>query len=88
MSKEPRSGRGEILECQVMWEPDSKKNTLMDRFRAAVSAACGLALGECACGPGLPGHLPRSEGPPDGGGPCSWGRDAPFSWAFLAGSLS
>ncbi|XP_019504422.1 PREDICTED: acetoacetyl-CoA synthetase [Hipposideros armiger] len=44
MSKEPRSGRGEILECQVMWEPDSKKNTLMDRFRAAVSAACGLAL--------------------------------------------
>nr|XP_015099252.1 acetoacetyl-CoA synthetase isoform X2 [Vicugna pacos] len=44
MSKEPRSGREEILECQVMWEPDSKKNTQMDRFRAAVGAACGLAL--------------------------------------------
>uniref|UniRef100_A0A8B9X9I0 Acetoacetyl-CoA synthetase n=1 Tax=Bos mutus grunniens TaxID=30521 RepID=A0A8B9X9I0_BOSMU len=27
-----------------MWEPDSKKNTQMDRFRAAVGAACGLAL--------------------------------------------
>ncbi|XP_060049255.1 acetoacetyl-CoA synthetase isoform X2 [Erinaceus europaeus] len=44
MSKEPRAGREEILECQVMWEPDSKKNTQMDRFRAAVSAACGRAL--------------------------------------------
>ncbi|XP_073737407.1 acetoacetyl-CoA synthetase [Callorhinus ursinus] len=44
MSKQPRSGREEILECQVMWEPDSKKNTQMDRFRAAVGAACGLAL--------------------------------------------
>ncbi|KAM7051175.1 acetoacetyl-CoA synthetase isoform 1-T1 [Molossus nigricans] len=45
MSKQPRAGRDEILECQVMWEPDSKRNTQMDRFRAAVSAACGLALG-------------------------------------------
>ncbi|XP_053783637.1 acetoacetyl-CoA synthetase isoform X3 [Desmodus rotundus] len=44
MSKEPRAGREEILEGQVMWEPDSKKITLMDRFRAAVGAACGLAL--------------------------------------------
>ncbi|XP_042090443.1 acetoacetyl-CoA synthetase isoform X2 [Ovis aries] len=44
MSKEPRAGREEILECQVMWEPDTKKNTQMDRFRAAVGAACGLAL--------------------------------------------
>nr|XP_031298352.1 acetoacetyl-CoA synthetase isoform X2 [Camelus dromedarius] len=44
MSKEPRAGREEILECQVMWKPDSKKNTQMDRFRAAVGAACGLAL--------------------------------------------
>uniref|UniRef100_A0A8I4A3Y3 Acetoacetyl-CoA synthetase n=1 Tax=Callithrix jacchus TaxID=9483 RepID=A0A8I4A3Y3_CALJA len=44
MSKEERAGREEILECQVMWEPDSKKNTQMDRFRAAVGAACGLAL--------------------------------------------
>lgn len=46
MSQEPRAGRDEILEGQVMWEPDSKKITLMDRFRAAVGAACGLALGE------------------------------------------
>ncbi|XP_029777491.1 acetoacetyl-CoA synthetase [Suricata suricatta] len=44
MSKEPRAGREEILECQVMWEPDGKKNTQMDRFRAAVGAAFGLAL--------------------------------------------
>ncbi|XP_024614324.1 acetoacetyl-CoA synthetase isoform X2 [Neophocaena asiaeorientalis asiaeorientalis] len=44
MSKEPRGGREEILECQVMWEPDSKKNTQMDRFRAVVGAAYGLAL--------------------------------------------
>ena len=55
MSKEPRAGREEILECQVMWEPDSKKNTQMDRFRAAVGAACGLALGECGVSvPGAP----------------------------------
>ncbi|XP_057347311.1 acetoacetyl-CoA synthetase isoform X2 [Manis pentadactyla] len=44
MSQELRAGRDEILECQVMWEPDSKKNTQMDRFRAAVGAACGIAL--------------------------------------------
>ncbi|KAK2495424.1 hypothetical protein MC885_016745 [Smutsia gigantea] len=44
MSKELRAGRDEILECKVMWEPDSKKNTQMDRFRAAVGAACGMAL--------------------------------------------
>ncbi|XP_032510314.1 acetoacetyl-CoA synthetase isoform X3 [Phocoena sinus] len=44
MSKEPQGGREEILECQVMWEPDSKKNTQMDRFRAVVGAAYGLAL--------------------------------------------
>lgn len=50
MSKEERAGREEILECQVMWEPDSKKNTQMDRFRAAVGAACGLALGESRAG--------------------------------------
>lgn len=47
MSKLAKLGREEIMECQVMWEPDSKKDTLMDRFRAAVGAACGLALGEC-----------------------------------------
>ncbi|KAM7331946.1 hypothetical protein ACRRTK_008654 [Alexandromys fortis] len=45
MSKLAKLGREEIMECQVMWEPDSKKDTLMDRFRAAVGAACGLALG-------------------------------------------
>ncbi|XP_037672610.1 acetoacetyl-CoA synthetase isoform X2 [Choloepus didactylus] len=45
MSKEPRAVREEIVECRVMWRPDSKKNTQMDRFRAAVGAACGLALG-------------------------------------------
>lgn len=89
MSKQPRAGREEILECQVMWEPDSKKNTQMDRFRAAVGAACGLALGEC----GLRGHhrSPRppgrglqksgspsgSEGPPGRGTP-SWGPGRPL----------
>ncbi|XP_054450283.1 acetoacetyl-CoA synthetase isoform X1 [Pteronotus mesoamericanus] len=44
MSKEPRTGRDEILEGQVMWEPNSKKITLMDQFREAVGAAWGLAL--------------------------------------------
>lgn len=45
MSKLARLEREEIMECQVMWEPDSKKDTQMDRFRAAVGTACGLALG-------------------------------------------
>lgn len=36
----------EIMESQVMWEPDSKRNTNMDRFRAAVAAAYGIRLGE------------------------------------------
>ncbi|XP_069921826.1 acetoacetyl-CoA synthetase isoform X4 [Oryctolagus cuniculus] len=44
MSKEPRAGREEIMECRVMWEPDSKRSTQMDRFRAVARAACGLAL--------------------------------------------
>ncbi|XP_012518993.1 PREDICTED: acetoacetyl-CoA synthetase [Propithecus coquereli] len=44
MSKETRAGREEIMECQVMWEPDSKKRTQMDRFREAVGAACGRSL--------------------------------------------
>ncbi|KAL6081598.1 hypothetical protein STEG23_007813 [Scotinomys teguina] len=48
MSKLARLGCEEIMECQVMWEPDSKKDTQMDRFRAAVGAACGLALGNYA----------------------------------------
>ncbi|XP_054852321.1 acetoacetyl-CoA synthetase [Eublepharis macularius] len=34
----------EIMEAQVMWEPDSKRNTHMDQFRAAVAAACGVRL--------------------------------------------
>ncbi|KAK1328238.1 hypothetical protein QTO34_011805 [Cnephaeus nilssonii] len=34
----------EIVGCRMMWEPDSKKNTQMDRFRAAVGASCGLVL--------------------------------------------
>ncbi|XP_005329598.3 acetoacetyl-CoA synthetase isoform X1 [Ictidomys tridecemlineatus] len=44
MSRQARPGREEIMECQVMWEPDSKRDTQMDRFRTAVGAACGLAL--------------------------------------------
>ncbi|XP_012637601.2 acetoacetyl-CoA synthetase isoform X1 [Microcebus murinus] len=44
MSKEARAGREEIMECQVMWEPDSKKRAHMDRFRAAVGAARGRSL--------------------------------------------
>ncbi|KAM5312001.1 acetoacetyl-CoA synthetase isoform 2-T2 [Glossophaga mutica] len=44
MSKKTQARQDEILEGQVMWEPDSKKITLMDRFRAAVSAAFGLVL--------------------------------------------
>ncbi|XP_036292779.1 acetoacetyl-CoA synthetase-like [Pipistrellus kuhlii] len=35
----------EIVGCRMMWEPDSKKNTQMDRFRAAVGASYGLELG-------------------------------------------
>ncbi|XP_077164216.1 acetoacetyl-CoA synthetase isoform X1 [Paroedura picta] len=38
------SGELEIMEAQVMWEPDSKRNTHMDQFRAAVAAACGIPL--------------------------------------------
>lgn len=48
-----------------MWEPDSKKNTQMDRFRAAVGAASGLALGECRhAARGLRGHHRLSTHPP------------------------
>lgn len=90
MSKQLRASREEILECQVMWEPDSKKDTQMDRFRAAVGAACGLALGECghaarggggvvAAGRGLQksGSPSGSEGPP-GRGTLSWGPGRPL----------
>uniref|UniRef100_A0A8C9AM72 Acetoacetyl-CoA synthetase n=1 Tax=Prolemur simus TaxID=1328070 RepID=A0A8C9AM72_PROSS len=44
MSEETRAVQEEIVESQVMWRPDSKKRTQMDRFRAAVGAACGRAL--------------------------------------------
>lgn len=47
MSREP-----EIMESQVMWEPDTKRNTHMDRFRAAVASSCGLRLGERRAGAG------------------------------------
>lgn len=47
MSREP-----EIMESQVMWEPDTKRNTHMDRFRAAVASSCGLRLGERRAGTG------------------------------------
>ncbi|XP_070256063.1 acetoacetyl-CoA synthetase isoform X1 [Myotis yumanensis] len=35
----------EIVGCRVMWEPDSKKKTQMDRFRETVGVSCGLVLG-------------------------------------------
>ncbi|XP_058014457.1 acetoacetyl-CoA synthetase [Ahaetulla prasina] len=38
------SGELEIMEAQRMWEPDSKRNTSMDRFRAAITAAYGIRL--------------------------------------------
>lgn len=85
MSKELRAQQDEILGRQVMWEPDSKKNTQIDRFRAAVGAAFGLALGECARGPRAPGH-PR-RGPRDdlAEQPSSWG---PGRLLFLGVSVS
>lgn len=86
MSKEPPAGREEILECQVMWEPDSKKNTQMDRFRAAVGAACGLALGECARGPRAPGALPRGPSDHLAEEPFCWGRTPPVPGRFRQGS--
>uniref|UniRef100_A0A8C9VZB4 Acetoacetyl-CoA synthetase n=1 Tax=Scleropages formosus TaxID=113540 RepID=A0A8C9VZB4_SCLFO len=35
----------EIMEAKVLWYPDSKKNTQMDRFRAQVNRDFGLNLG-------------------------------------------
>lgn len=71
MSERTPSGREEILECQVMWEPDSKRDTQMDRFRAAVGASYGLALGECGsqapeAQPLSPSPLPPPRCPPSG----------------------
>ena len=82
MSKEPRAGREEILECQVMWEPDSKKNTQMDRFRAAVGAACGLALGEC--GVSVPEGSPATSWLDQGLseiGLLPWPSEGHYSWS-------
>lgn len=77
MSKQARPGLEEIMECQVLWEPDSKKNTQMDRFRTAVGAACGLALGEY--GSPYPPGPSRKRGPPLGlrGGGGGTGKAAP-----------
>ncbi|XP_036596666.1 acetoacetyl-CoA synthetase isoform X2 [Trichosurus vulpecula] len=44
MSKEARAGHEEIMEAQVMWEPDGKRNAQMDLFRAAVRCGRGPAL--------------------------------------------
>lgn len=58
MSREP-----EIMESQVVWEPDTKRNTHMDRFRAAVASSCGLRLGERRAGG-------EALGPDSGRGGC------------------
>lgn len=66
MSREP-----EIMESQVMWEPDTKRNTHMDRFRAAVASSCGLRLGERragAAGRGGPSGSARGRAPAAGAG--------------------
>jgi len=69
MSREP-----EIMESRVMWEPDTKRNTHMDRFRAAVAGSCGLRLGERWAGAGGEAQglcaglaLPRAVRPPQRG---------------------
>ena len=79
MSKDTRAGQEEILECQVMWEPDSKKNTQMDSFREAAGAVCGLALGECRARVLGAGSFQKSastqgvQGTTLAEGPSSWG---------------
>lgn len=70
----PAAMSNEIVGSRVMWEPDSKKNTQMDRFRAAVGASCGLVLGECS----------RRPGGPPAQGPASWGPRRPLSRALLS----
>lgn len=50
MSKDTKAKGEEIMESRVLWYPDSKKNTQMDRFRAQVDRDYGLNLGECARG--------------------------------------
>lgn len=46
MSKDTEAMREEIMESKVLWYPDSKKNTQMDRFRTQVNRDFGLNLGE------------------------------------------
>ncbi|GCB82367.1 hypothetical protein scyTo_0022657, partial [Scyliorhinus torazame] len=43
MSKEELVGE-EIVESKVMWYPDSKKNTRLDRFRNLISEKFGTQL--------------------------------------------
>ncbi|KAJ8379859.1 hypothetical protein SKAU_G00006370 [Synaphobranchus kaupii] len=44
MSKDTEVMREEIMESKVLWYPDSKKNTQMDRFRTQVNRDFGLNL--------------------------------------------
>ncbi|MBN3311673.1 AACS synthetase, partial [Atractosteus spatula] len=44
MSKDTEGVSEEIMESKVLWYPDSKKNTQMDRFRAQVNRDFGLCL--------------------------------------------
>ncbi|MCI4392945.1 hypothetical protein PGIGA_G00151730 [Pangasianodon gigas] len=44
MSKDTKAKAEEIMESKVLWYPDSKKNTQMDRFRAQVNRDYGLNL--------------------------------------------
>ncbi|XP_069038117.1 acetoacetyl-CoA synthetase [Lepisosteus oculatus] len=44
MSKDTEGVSEEIMESKVLWYPDSKKNTQMDRFRAQVNRDFGLSL--------------------------------------------
>lgn len=57
------SWEAEIMESQVMWEPDTKRNTHMDRFRAAVASSCGLRLGERWAGGWVGSPWPGSASP-------------------------
>lgn len=46
MSKDTEAKSEEIMESKVLWYPDSKRNTQMDRFRAQVNRDFGLNLGK------------------------------------------
>ena len=52
MSKDTE-GKGEKImdvESKVLWYPDSKRNTQMDKFRIRVNGEHGLDLGEWDAG--------------------------------------